>query len=786
MSDLVGKRLGQYDILNPIGQGGMATVYKARQESMERDVAVKVIIGQLATNPDFIARFEREARLIAKLQHPHILPVYDFGRDENLLYLVMRLVEGGSLDQRLTAGALPINQALRMFTQVASALTYAHDLGIIHRDLKPNNILLDKHDNPYLTDFGIAKIMADRSGLTATGAVMGTPSYMAPEQWRGDSVDARTDVYALGCMLYEMLTGDLPFKGDTPFALMYKHFDSMPPSPRTINPDIPDAVGYVISRAIAKDQEERYPSADEMAEDLSIALGGTSFNLTPRSTGTMPVVTPSMVRINENDATFIDDAPNKNTLLKSTNMSGKTVAPRGTGRLNAGTTIDEDSDAPVEPVIPAAPNRLPLIIGGVVALLIVVGAGLFLASQNSTNANATATQVALIATNTQLANTQLAIQNAASTQAAIVAATGTALAMAPTATPLPTQVRFTDFADQVLNVKFRQPASWEVQKTNQNNIFVTEHFKDLSVSSNGIVTGPPYILIIVGSSQDFGALDMATSTTAMDALTAMLGGERITNLDPVFGTHFPAATTTRPNTELGVLRVIYLLMLGPDRFAVVLLQTKPDVSELFNDTIALPLVRSFDFAILPTEVAPTTPTPTPPSAGTFAPPTTFDKFHSDVLSLDFEYPKGWKILQNAQGQLLITTQDSQVDVNNVNSDPYILIIKRTRQDLQILNAQYSIADIFRDNFGSLTVNPRELQGMPYPSAVGRSLGQGTIKVNGWIALTALDNDNFLMFLAQSPRGSEPQYLNGVLTPLIKSLKFTTVLTTALPDATATP
>jgi serine/threonine-protein kinase len=189
---------------------------------MDRDVAIKVISGQLADDETFIPRFEREARLIARLQHVHILPVYDFGREEHLLYLVMRLVEGGSLDQRLRDGPLPPAQAAHLFSQIGSALGYAHREGIVHRDIKPSNILLDKNGDPYLMDFGIAKLLGG-SSLTATGVAVGTPSYMAPEQWRGGDIDARTDIYALGVMLYEMLTGRLPFQGETPSVLMYKH-----------------------------------------------------------------------------------------------------------------------------------------------------------------------------------------------------------------------------------------------------------------------------------------------------------------------------------------------------------------------------------------------------------------------------------------------------------------------------------------------------------------------------------------------------------------------------------
>src|SRR5258708_5197538 len=272
MSNLVGTTLGQYEVLELLGQGGMATVYKARQPSMDRFVAIKVISGDLLDNPEFISRFEREAWLIARLQHTNILPVYDYGRDNETLYLVMRLVDGGSLDQRLRRGALSLGEVSRLLTPIGAALTYAHSEGIIHRDLKPNNILLDRQGAPYLTDFGIAKLVTSNLALTATGTVVGTPSYMAPEQWRGEEIDARTDIYALGVMLYEMLTGKLPFTGDTPYVLMYNHIDGLPPTPTALSPDLPEGVNEVIHKAMAKDPDDRYGSAEQMAAAFSSLL----------------------------------------------------------------------------------------------------------------------------------------------------------------------------------------------------------------------------------------------------------------------------------------------------------------------------------------------------------------------------------------------------------------------------------------------------------------------------------------------------------------------------------
>jgi serine/threonine-protein kinase len=274
--DLINQVLGrgQYQIRSVLGRGGMATVYLARQASMERDVAVKVMAPELADDEQFVARFEHEAQLIARLQHPHILPVIDFGREGKHIYIVMQLVRGGSLDDRLSRGPLPLPLAARMLGQIASALTFAHEQGIVHRDLKPNNVLLDERDNAYLTDFGIAKMLAGTTKLTATGNVLGTPAYMAPEQWRGDPVDARTDIYALGIMLYEMVLGQLPFQGDTPYTLMYKHFNDAPPPPREKNPAIDPRVEAVILRALAKDPDDRYQSAEDMAEDFANAIRG--------------------------------------------------------------------------------------------------------------------------------------------------------------------------------------------------------------------------------------------------------------------------------------------------------------------------------------------------------------------------------------------------------------------------------------------------------------------------------------------------------------------------------
>jgi serine/threonine protein kinase/type II secretory pathway pseudopilin PulG len=280
---LIGQRLGQYEIIAKLGAGGMATVYRARQASVDRDVAIKVIRTDLMEDENFVARFRNEARLIASLQHLHILKVFDYGNQDNILYLVMELLEGGSLSRLLRqSGGLPLKLAVRMLDQISAALDYAHGRGIIHRDLKPDNVLLDQQQNAFLTDFGIAKMLGDTSNRTRTGMVMGTPAYMAPELWNGQTADARTDVYALGVMLYEMLAGVSPFRAETPYQIMHRHIYEAPPSLRSQGIALPVAVDRVISKALAKNPDERFFSAGELAAAFHQALEGYDLAQTPQ------------------------------------------------------------------------------------------------------------------------------------------------------------------------------------------------------------------------------------------------------------------------------------------------------------------------------------------------------------------------------------------------------------------------------------------------------------------------------------------------------------------------
>jgi serine/threonine protein kinase/tetratricopeptide (TPR) repeat protein len=270
---LIDKKLGPYKITEEIGSGGMATVYRAYQASMDRHVAVKVIRTAILHEPTLKERFRREARLIARLEHPHLLPVYDFDGDHEPPYIVMRYLEGGTLKQVLAQGELPYPEMLYTLKQVAAALDYAHRQGVVHRDLKPSNIMIDREGNAFVTDFGIARTGGKEENLTAAGDLIGTPAYMSPEQARGEGdVDGAADVYALGAMIFEMLTGGTPYQHESSLGVLMAHLNEPVPSATTRNPKLPEAVDAVLAKALEKDRTKRYASAESLIADLAKAL----------------------------------------------------------------------------------------------------------------------------------------------------------------------------------------------------------------------------------------------------------------------------------------------------------------------------------------------------------------------------------------------------------------------------------------------------------------------------------------------------------------------------------
>lgn len=268
MNSLIGQQFGPYKITEKLGEGGMAVVYKGYQQSLNRYVAIKVLRQELAQDEEFVARFRREALAVADLSHPNILHVYDAGFVQGMYYIVMAYVDGGSLRDLVCQGPLETDYALSIAAQVADALHHAHQRGVVHRDVKPNNILLSRDGRPLLSDFGIAKALHESSGLTRTGMSIGTPEYMAPEQIQGQKVDGRTDIYALGIVLYEMLVGWSPFSSTTPVAALYKQVNEPPPPLRQANINIPPWLEAVVNRALAKSPQERYQQASDFAEAL--------------------------------------------------------------------------------------------------------------------------------------------------------------------------------------------------------------------------------------------------------------------------------------------------------------------------------------------------------------------------------------------------------------------------------------------------------------------------------------------------------------------------------------
>jgi serine/threonine protein kinase len=271
--DLEGKTIGTYQVIEEVGRGGMAVVYRAYQPSLNRYVAIKVLPPQFAFDEQFVERFQREARAAAGLRHPNIVVIHDVGHHKDLYYIVMEYLEGRTLKQLIEQqGPLPPQRVARIVEQIASALDYAHQRGFVHRDVKPANIFAGDGDRITLTDFGIAKAASETQHLTRTGTLMGTPEYMSPEQVEGGTVDPRTDLYALGVVLYQMLVGRVPFSATTPHAVLYKHVHQPPPPPRQINPNLSPAVESVILKAIAKRPQHRFQRGTELSASLQSAL----------------------------------------------------------------------------------------------------------------------------------------------------------------------------------------------------------------------------------------------------------------------------------------------------------------------------------------------------------------------------------------------------------------------------------------------------------------------------------------------------------------------------------
>jgi len=324
MGNLTGQSLGRYHILEQLGEGGMAVVYKAYDTRLETDMAVKVIRTE-RLSPEILQkalkRFEREAKVLAQLTHPNIVKVLDYGEYENEPYLVMPYLSGGTLKRMLKGKPIPWQEAVRLLIPIARALDYAHKRGMIHRDVKPSNILITDSGEPMLTDFGVAKIIDEEAtmDLTGTSGTVGTPEYMAPEQVTSKSIDARADIYALGVVFYEMVTGRKPYQADTPMAVLFKHTSEPLPRPKNFVLSLPDNVEQILIKVLAKKPEDRYQSAKEFAVSLE--------NLTKTLPASMSVSHQPQ------DQGFSNNQRTSTQALKATVFNSKALSLLGVGLL---------------------------------------------------------------------------------------------------------------------------------------------------------------------------------------------------------------------------------------------------------------------------------------------------------------------------------------------------------------------------------------------------------------------------------------------------------------------
>lgn len=290
MSFNTGETIGPYRMMEQLGQGGMATVYKAYHASLDRYVAIKVLHQAFLEDPNFLARFQREARLVARLEHPNIVPIYDYAEHGGRPYLVMKYIEGDTLKARLHAGPISREDVSFIIQQVGAGLAYAHKQGILHRDIKPSNVILAKDGGVYLADFGLARIAQSGDSTLTSDMILGTPQYISPEQALGKSdLDQGTDIYSFGVMVYEMTTGRVPFSADTPFSVIHDHIYSPLPLPTSVNPGLSMDVERVLLKALAKDREDRYADVPVFVSDFLSAWQETWSGALPSTAVANPV-----------------------------------------------------------------------------------------------------------------------------------------------------------------------------------------------------------------------------------------------------------------------------------------------------------------------------------------------------------------------------------------------------------------------------------------------------------------------------------------------------------------
>jgi serine/threonine-protein kinase len=470
--NLIGQTLGAYRITGQIGLGGMAIVYKAYDPALDRNVAIKVLPQYFAHDPDFSTRFEREARAVARLDHPNILPIYGFGQEHGLSYIVMRYVETGTLKDLLSA-PVDLTTTAHILSQVGYALDYAHQRGIIHRDVKPGNVLLAEGNWALLSDFGLARMVEGSVQITKSGVGVGTPAYMSPEQGQGLKVDARSDIYSLGVVLYEMTTSRVPYEAETPMAVVLQHITAPLPLPRHVNPSVPEAVERVILKAMAKDPESRYQTAAEMTRAMVNATEAPAtqwfLDAEPRPVRAAPLrqarepappppeVEPADVLPPTPIPEPVPGTPTAETIAppaptppeaKPADVPPPTPIPEPVPDIPTAETIAPPTTPPAEAVPgpagetgetrPLARKRLPAWAWGLIGVLVVlvIAGGIFAATQGGAPAR-TSQAAAQLATTPSRTPQATATRTAAPTSA--VPAKATATRVPPTRTPTSTK-----------------------------------------------------------------------------------------------------------------------------------------------------------------------------------------------------------------------------------------------------------------------------------------------------------------------------------------------------------
>ncbi|MEZ4672007.1 MAG: SUMF1/EgtB/PvdO family nonheme iron enzyme [Anaerolineae bacterium] len=473
-SDLSGHTLGSFELRELLGQGGMGTVYRAYQINLKREVAFKILPPQFALQHEYAERFTREAQTAAALEHAHIVPIYEFGTINGLSYVAMRLLTGGSLEDRIrqrneTNGPLPsLTDVGDILKQLASALDHAHSRGVIHRDIKANNVMFDDRGSAFLVDFGIAKLLDASTGLTGTGMTMGTPSYMSPEQWRGEEITSAADQYALGVMLYAMVTGRMPFEATTPYTLMNKHLYELPTPPQTWRADVPDAVKEVLDRSLAKAPADRFPNVIALAEAYDQAIAGGSYPKTGFFTQPVKVTRKTLPPA---PGLFI---PSGSQVLTATPSSPSGGLPQPTSKTE---TLPSKKSKTL--------RRRLLLIGAVVGLVL-VGAALALPSIIRNAADTAATTTALFI-------------------ASLPSATPTA-----TGTPLPTETEtpsLTSTPTPVDTTTFTPSATFTPTLTSTPSATITP-----SLTSTPTNTASPTLEPVALAQVTYAAIQTATAT----------------------------------------------------------------------------------------------------------------------------------------------------------------------------------------------------------------------------------------------------------------------------------